>query len=371
MTPLSEVLSAYAWYAVLAFVVTVFATPIAAAAARALGVMDMPDTYLKPHARPTPYLGGAAICLGWTVALVAAMAIEPKIDWAMLLPIVLGGVAMTAMGVLDDLREVSPKLRLAVGGLVITVVMVATGAGVNLVDSLLYMLGLDVPVYLRRALSILVGVVIVLGACNSTNLIDGLDGLCAGVTSVISLGFFIIATFIAMHEWPAAPTHVRLVIAMALFGAALGFLPFNFNPAKIFMGDAGSILLGYNCGMMILLFARPGTLRWVIGGLMVFALPVFDTALAIFRRWRSGKPIFQGDRSHFYDQLVDRGLSVRRVVFISYALSAFYALLGCLCIFVKLRYLLPFYASVVVATILLIHLTGMARREGDQRAAPA
>lgn len=365
MEPIQHVLGAYAWYAILAFVVTVFATPIAAAFARAYGVMDMPDTYLKPHARPTPYLGGAAICLGWTVALLAAAAIEPLIDWALLLPVALGGVAMSVMGMLDDVREVPPKTRLLAGGVIITSVMVLTGAGMDLVDSVLYMVGIDAPLFVRRAVSLVVGVVIVLGACNSTNLIDGLDGLCAGVTGVISLGFFVIATFIAMHEWATAGTHLRLVIAMALFGAALGFLPFNFNPARIFMGDAGSILLGYNCGMMILLFAREGTLRWVIGGLMVFALPIFDTALAIFRRWRSGKPIFEGDRSHFYDQLVDRGLSVRKVVVISYSLSAFYALIGTLCIVIQLRYLVVLYTIVVLATIVAIFLAGMARRDPD------
>lgn len=363
MESLVQVLYAYAWYAVLAFVITVFATPIAAAIARSTGVMDIPDAYLKPHARPTPYLGGAAICLGWSVALACAILVEFKIEWRLLLPVMLGGVVMSILGLADDVRDVPPKVRLAIGGAVILVVMIVTGAGLDLVDSVLYLAGWDVPVAVRRVLSIAIGVIIVLGACNSTNLIDGLDGLCAGVTSVISLGFFVIATFIALHEWAKADAHLRLVMAAALFGATLGFLPFNFNPAKIFMGDAGSILLGYNCGMMILLFARFGTLRWVIGGLMVFALPMFDTALAIFRRWRNGKPIFQGDRSHFYDQLVDRGLSVKRVSMISYALAAFYALMGVLCIFLKMRYLVPLYVAVVAATVISIFTTGMARRE--------
>ncbi len=363
MEPIQEVLRAYAPYAGLAFAATAFATPLAAVAARKFGVMDMPDAFLKPHARPTPYLGGAAICLGWSVALLAAAAFEPRIEWMRLLPILLGGMAMSGIGLVDDIRDVSPRIRLAAGGIIITLVMVLTGAGVDLVDSVLFMLGVDAPVAVRRALSIVVGVVLVLGACNSTNLIDGLDGLCAGVTSVICLGFFVIASFIAMHEWSYAQTHVRLLMAMALFGAALGFLPHNFNPAKIFMGDAGSILLGYNCGMMILLFARSGTLRWVIGGLMVFALPLCDTILAIVRRWRNDKPIFKGDRSHFYDQLVDRGFSVRTVVLISYGLTAFYAIMGCLCIFVPLRMLVPLYATVMLGTMTLVVVTGMARRE--------
>jgi UDP-GlcNAc:undecaprenyl-phosphate GlcNAc-1-phosphate transferase len=134
------------------------------------------------------------------------------------------------------------------------------------------------------------------------------------------------------------------------------------------MGDAGSTLLGFNCGIMIVLFAERGVFRWLLGGLMVFALPIFDTALAMVRRWRSGRSIFAGDRSHFYDQLVDRGLSVKQVVAISYALAAFYAMVGCLAIWVRTRYVVPVYAVVGLATLLLIWRLGMSRAEPPPKA---
>ena len=270
---------------------------------------------------------------------------------------------MSALGLIDDLRDVSPKLRLAVGALIILLVMLWTGAGLGLAESLAARLHITLPPVLALLASFLIGMLIVLGACNSTNLIDGLDGLCAGVTAIISLGFFFLATHLAIQEWSREANAIRLVLAIAMFGAALGFLPLNFNPAKIFMGDAGSVLLGFNCGVLLLLFAERGQLRWLLGGLMVFALPVFDTALAIVRRWRSGRSIFAGDRSHFYDQLVDRGLSVRSVVIISYALTAFYAAIGCASIWLRLRYSVLLYGVVTLATIAVVVLTGMARAE--------
>jgi len=359
------VLQEYAGYWMLAFVVAVFATPIAAGVARRLGVMDVPDRYLKPHARPTPYLGGAAICVGWAVTLLVATALRRELEWQVTAPIVLGGVAMSLLGLLDDIQDVPPKLRLSLGAAVVASVMLFTGIGLELAETFLHPFHVTVPPILAVPLSFLIGLFIVLGACNSTNLIDGLDGLCAGVTAVISLGFFIIAARLAIVEYARPMNDVRLILAIAMLGATLGFLPLNFNPAKIFMGDAGSVLLGYNCGMLLLLFSERGsfTLRWMLGGLMVFALPIFDTALAIVRRWRSGRSIFAGDRSHFYDQLVDRGWTVRRVVLISYLLTAFYGGLGCLAVALRMRYTVPLYALAVLLTVVMIVRTGMVRAE--------
>ncbi len=357
-----DLLKHYQAYGLVAFVVAVLSTPIAANLAQRLGVMDIPDRKLKPHARPTPYLGGAAICLGWTMALLLAMW-RGTVSYGQLLPIMLGGIAFSVIGLIDDIKEVPPKLRLALGTLITVVVMLTTGIGQELAASFLYPLHIHPPVWVETILSFLIGLLIVLGACNSTNLIDGLDGLAAGVTAVISLGFFVIAAHLAIVEYSRLGNPVRLVLALAMFGAVLGFLPLNFNPAKVFMGDAGSVLLGYNCGIMLLLFDERGIPRWLIGGLMVFALPIFDTALAIVRRLRSGRSVFAGDRSHFYDQLIDRGMSVRQVVLISYGLAGFYALVGCLSIWIRLRYTVLIYAVVVALTVLVVVKAGMLRPE--------
>jgi len=385
-----DIVRHYQNFGLLAFAVAVFATPVAMRLAHRYGILDIPDRTLKPHARPIPYLGGAAICLAWAVTIVVAMT-TGTCQWPRLLPYLLGGVAMSGLGLIDDIRPVLPRTRLLVGTVIVAAVIFATGTGFRLVASLadglavlLRDCGLTLPGWwapavnaLALPLSVLVSVFVVLGACNSANLIDGLDGLCSGVTAIISLGFFLLASHLAIWNYSDSGDPLRLVLSIAMLGAALGFLPWNFNPARIFMGDAGSVLLGYNCGMLILLFAERGIFRWVIGALMIFALPVFDTALAMFRRWRAGRSIFEGDRSHFYDQLVQRGLSVRQTVFVCYGLTIVYAAIGLLLTWVeggrpviRTRHAVFLYLAVVVLTGGLAWAVGLTRPEQRRDSAP-
>ncbi len=386
MDVFAHLVRTYQYFGWIAFIAAVFLTPLAIRAARRFGVMDIPDQVLKPHARPIPYLGGTAICLAWALSLTVAM-ISGVCDWHTLLPVMLGGLAMSVMGLVDDIRQVRPKVRLLIGTVVITLVILSilyTGIGLRLVDSMLIGLAgvfpslqINLPPAVSTLLSVVLGVFIVLGACNSANLIDGLDGLCSGVTAIISLGFFLLAAHLWVYTYSHAGDPIRLVLALAMFGAAVGFLPWNFNPAKVFMGDAGSVLLGYNCGMLILLFAERGCFRWVIGALMIFALPVFDTALAMFRRWRAGRSIFEGDRSHFYDQLVQRGLSVRQTVLVCYGLTLLYAAVGLLLTWVshggpaiRTRYAVVLFVGVGIATALVAWKKGLTHPEEPRRGNP-
>lgn len=413
------VVKSYQHIGLIAFVATVFLTPVAMRLAWRYGVLDMPDKQLKPHARPTPYLGGTAIAVAWALALLAgclgafwgaAPAVPGELlredlregaevvlqapRWRVMLPLLLGGLAMSVLGLVDDVRQVPPKVRLLVGAIVITSAIVLSGAGFTLVSSLLSgfhavtgVQPVEIPEAVAVPVSVVIGVIIVLGACNSTNLIDGLDGLCSGVTSIISLGFFLLAGHMAATKvaYGLAETGdpERLALALAMFGAALGFLPWNFNPARIFMGDAGSMLLGYNCGMLILLFSEWSAFRWTLGALMIFALPVFDTSLAMYRRWRAGRSLFEGDRSHFYDQLVQRGLSVRQTVLVSYALTIAYGLIGLLMTWVRegpkgptepgvpvirTRYALLIYLGVVLFTALAAWAAGLTDPERPKAA---
>lgn len=362
MSWLGELLQTYCLYGLIAFAVTVMSTPLAIAAARRFGIMDFPDQLLKPHAVPTPYLGGTAICAGWLAAILIAL-LAGKVAVGLTLPILLGGLAMSGLGLADDVHDLSAKLRLILGAAIIGAVLVVTHTGSGLVHAVLGPLNLDFPPAVSTVFSYLLGIFIVLGACNSSNLIDGLDGLCSGVTAIISLGFFVLAAHLASFQTEQAGHAVRLVLSIAMLGSAAGFLPHNFNPAKIFMGDAGSVLLGYNCGMMILLFAEWANFRWVVAALMIFALPIFDTSLAMFRRWRSGKSIFSGDRSHFYDQLVQRGFTVRQSVLISYGLTLFYGVAGLVLMLIQLRYSIPLFLLICGLSGLAAHLAGMTRPE--------
>jgi UDP-GlcNAc:undecaprenyl-phosphate GlcNAc-1-phosphate transferase len=222
--------------------------------------------------------------------------------------------------------------------------------------------------WLELVYSVPITLFIIVGACNAANLIDGLDGLCAGVLGIIALGFFILAMNLReAANLPVTVANERIVLALAMLGAAAGFLPFNRNPAKIFLGDAGSMLLGLNAAVIILLFAEGGLVRWVIGSLMVFGLPLADMCLTLARRWRNGRPLMHGDRSHFYDQLLDRGLTVRQVVAISYLLTFAFVLIGISVIFLRTRYAILVYIVATMALVAAVWKFNMVSIERDRR----
>ena len=150
----------------------------------------------------------------------------------------------------------------------------------------------------------------------------------------------------------AAEDAVRLVLGIALLGAVLGFLPYNFNPASIFMGDTGSLLMGFVVATMIILLGEAGA-KWMMGALVMFSLPVLDTALAFARRYVKRRHFFSADKHHFHHQIVSRGLTIRRAVILSYGLTIFFVAAGALLVFLRTRYAVAFYlvlfGSIVVA----------------------
>jgi UDP-GlcNAc:undecaprenyl-phosphate GlcNAc-1-phosphate transferase len=173
----------------------------------------------------------------------------------------------------------------------------------------------------------------VVGGCNAANLIDGLDGLLSGVVAVVAIGLLCISLMLAFHPptWAVEDESLsgaRIVLCLALLGAVLGFLPHNFNPASIFLGDGGSQLLGYVCVVIILMLGEWGQTHLVIAGLIVFAVPIMDTILAIVRRRLAGRPMSSADDQHVHHQL-KRGLGgVKPAVFAMYGVSAAFAAVG-------------------------------------------
>ena len=351
------------------FMVSFAATPVCRWYAQRRNIVDRPDDWLKPHKVPIPYLGGVAIFLGWAAGLALAFmmfdrapaeAVRPRpgptMDFFMMAGIFATGLAMMLLGLFDDLRVLSPIAKLA-GMTSAALVLILCGLGNDTILIALRSSGIrlaDLQGWLIVVYSIPLTLFITVGACNATNLIDGLDGLCSGVLGIISAGFLVLSVHLHLwsdwHPWDVQ----RVTLSLAMMGAALGFLPYNRNPAKIFMGDAGSMLLGLNAAILILLFSKSSAFRWLLGSLMVFGLPIADLTLAVVRRWRNQKPVMAGDRSHFYDQLVDRGWPVRRVVRISYGLAAFFAVMGCASITLRTRFMIPLYGLVVLGGMWLV-----------------
>lgn len=408
---LSAIVAAY-WPVILcSFLVSFLATPICRAIARRHHIVDRPDDLLKPHKRPVPYLGGVAIFLGWATGIMLALAmfgsaespsanmfLSPSFGRALhfseapnpsegpvgdsliadrngpgfkirnMIGALVAGLAATLLGLLDDLRALSPLRKLA-GLTVATVLMFVTGIGDESFRLVFKAVGSipAMPFWLILACSLPIVWFVVAGACNATNLIDGMDGLCSGVLGIIAAGFLILSVHMHTYsQWHPMDAQ-RVVVSLAMMGAALGFLPYNRNPATIFMGDAGSMLLGITVAIMLLLFAESSGVRWLLGSVMVFGLPLGDMLLTLTRRWRSGHPLMQGDRSHYYDQLADRGWAPRRVVRLSYGIALIFALAGCAAIFLRVRYLVPLYGAIALASACLVHRAGMTGPSGVQK----
>jgi UDP-GlcNAc:undecaprenyl-phosphate GlcNAc-1-phosphate transferase len=160
-----------------------------------------------------------------------------------------------------------------------------------------------------------------------------------------------------------------MVVAFALAGAAVGFLPYNFKPARIFMGDAGSVFIGYVLAAMMIMFStRFGNPKWFVGALFIFGLPIFDTGLALLRRIVNRRPIMMPDRSHFYNQLVDRlGLSVLGTVGLLYTISLLFAAVGLLVLYIPGRYATALYAGAGLVFLIAAWRLGFLRMTPEEK----
>ncbi len=378
---LVQVLQDKWWYALAALGGSLIATPIFRAVAYRFKIVDRPDALLKPHSRPVAYLGGLAIWVGVMIGLACYLAGMPGLagKWQgilrdisqlnilsllnsplwNLLGIMLSSTVIMVVGLLDDLKDIKPTQKIF-GQVLAAGILMAGGVGLRAAKLMFLTFGFSPPSWLYVPLSVLLCLIFIIGACNATNLLDGLDGLCGGVTGIISLGFLALATWLATWGHHPGIDELRVGLALAVVGAVMGFLPYNIPPASIFMGDAGSMLLGFFVATSMVLFCREGNARWLLAAVVVYSLPILDTSLALVRRLLSGVSIFAGDRSHLYDQLVDRGMSVRKVVALFYAIAFGAAVLGvCMAIWVRARYALVIYVALFALAWVIFCKLGM------------
>jgi UDP-GlcNAc:undecaprenyl-phosphate/decaprenyl-phosphate GlcNAc-1-phosphate transferase len=301
---------------VLAFVLSLVLTPLVRDTFRRLGVVDHPDKIRKYHKHPIPRVGGIAIAVSYLAAVGIGMLLPFSYSTtvAKFLPQawkLMPAVAIVfAIGLLDDLRGLRPSQKL-IGQLVAA--MVAYWAGVH-IDLLA---GHPLSIWLSFPLT----VIWLVGCTNALNLIDGLDGLAAGV------GLFATITMLL-----AALLHQNLylvLVTMPLVGCLLGFLRYNFNPASIFLGDCGSLMIGFLLGVFGALSSqKSATLLGMTAPLMAVAIPLLDTGLSVLRRFLRHQPIFGADRGHIHHRLLDRGLTPRQVALLMYGICSFAAMLS-------------------------------------------
>ena len=278
-----------------------------------------------------------------------------------LLGILAGGAIACFVGLADDILDIKPTRKI-LGQIVAAVMLLAVGIMPNL-RSVTDPLNLPMPQNLEIILEVLIVVFFVLGATNSLNLLDGLDGLCAGVTAIITIAMLLLSIHLATWGFSEVGDPVRIIICLGLVGGVLGFLPFNRYPAKIFMGDAGSMLLGFTIAALMILFAE-GASRWWIASIVVFGLPILDTAVALVRRLINHRPLFVSDRGHIYDQMVDRGIPLKKTVTICYALAGIYAVIGLAMSQIRTRYAAVVHLFVFAISALVVWKKGYLKMEG-------
>jgi len=369
------------WVLLGSMLMALAATPLFRALAFRRGICDQPDQAVKIHREPIPYLGGCALWLAWTVPMVVYGLVAEGVDGLALGALLAGGTVAFVTGLVDDLKEIDPRTKLigqAAAAAILLLGGIRWSAYPNLPNLPAINFAEDSLVVLLVCLA--VHFLVVVGATNATNLLDGLDGLCSGVTVTISVGFLLLATSLAAWANPAwnpvRPVQYEyssliIIAAFALAGAAIGFLPYNFPPARIFMGDAGSIFIGYVLAAMMIMFAsRHGMVKWFVGALFIFGLPIFDTGLALVRRVLNRRPIMMPDRSHLYNQMVDRlGLSVRATVGLLLGVSALMAAAGLLVLYIRGRYATAIYVALGLAFLLIARQLGLLRMTEVEKAA--
>ena len=386
---------------VVAFLVTLLTTPLMRWLAIKNDIVDRPSDPRKIHRRPVAYLGGVAVFLGIMAGIFVSYLLPALGDWGkaffgfhetrFLLPdaglphpvplsIMLGLTIIMLLGLIDDVVGTIPRMKIA-GMFVAAAALAAEDVGVRVAEgvlaptlgrllnneSLTWMIGLpfDVPL-LGTSISIdliyiagtAVIAVFVLGACNASNLIDGLDGLLTGTTAIAGIGLLIVALSLAVVDDGPRDAQ-RIVLCMALVGACLGFLPHNFNPATIFLGDCGSLMLGYATIVIVLTLGDTGQTQLVIAGLIIYAIPIMDTVLAIIRRKLAGQSISAADDQHLHHML-RRWLGVKGAVLALYGIGFCFAAIGVAMTIWKAR--LTYALALIFASYIIVTAVKIARR---------
>lgn len=293
---------------VIAFAFSFGMTPVVKRIAFKIKAIDIPKDTRRMHKRPIPRLGGLAIIFGFMAAAICFGELTRGLT-----SMLIGAMIIAAMGVVDDVKALDAKPKFLIQ--IIAALIVVLGGGVRIEIFTNPMIWSGVPfLVLPMWVSVIISVLWIVFITNAVNFIDGLDGLAAGVSAIMTVSLVFIAA--RLGEYSVA------VIGTALMGACFGFLPYNFNPAKIFMGDTGSTFLGFILGALSIqgVFKSYAVISFAVP-LLILGLPLFDAVFAMIRRILKGQSPMTADRGHLHHRLIDMGFSQKQTVFILYALS--------------------------------------------------
>lgn len=297
-----------------ATLISFFMTPVAKKVAYKIGAIDIPKDGRRVHKKPVPLLGGLAIYIATVISAIIFIPLDRTF-----VSIIIGSSIIVASGIIDDSMDLSPRMKL-IFQIAASLVIISGDVKIDFItnpfskeNTLIYLGWLSIPFTIFW----------VVGITNTLNLIDGLDGLAAGVAMIASLSLVFIA-YNANGIMNSSYIHI-MIISSIIAGACLGFLPFNFNPAKIFMGDTGALFLGF----MLSTVTIEGVMKSaaaiaIVAPIIVLGLPIFDTTFAIFRRLLNGKSIMEADKEHLHHKFLNKGLNQKQTVFIMYLISGLF-----------------------------------------------
>jgi len=334
----------------IAFIISMMLTPYTIKIAKKIGAVDVPKDKRRMHTREMPKFGGPAVIIGFLVSviyLLIVMSIENSINLftveqygLKLIGLFLGIAIITIVGIIDDTKTLKPIQKL-LGQIFAALIIVIFGIKIEQITiPFLYEIGLN------DIFSTILTIIWIVGITNAINLIDGLDGLSSGITLIACISLLII---FCLNESPL----IAIILITALIGALVGFLPFNFAPAKTFIGDTGSNFLGFMLAVISILgIAKTYTIAVIVLPVIVLGLPIFDVFFAIVRRIIKGKSlkaVFKADKGHLHHKLVARGFSQKQAVIILYGISAAFGMFAVILLDSGLLKALSFLLMVIAA----------------------
>jgi len=309
----------------LACLLSVYLTPVMRQAALRFGIVDKPDGRLKNQAEPVPYLGGLAVYIAFLVTLAFTFTFDKEV-----LGLLLGGTLLLLLGLVDDFGVLSPKVKL-LGQFLAAFVMVKAGIKVQIA-------------FLPAWVNIILSALWIVAVTNAFNIIDIMDGLAAGVASICC---FVLSYVAIVNGRP-----VIAMMTLSLAGAMIGFLRYNFSPAKIYLGDTGSLFIGCMIASVCLIGSYTAHNRiGILIPIVVLGVPLFDMLFVSYIRWRRGMSILLGSPDHFALRLRKWRLTTRQTVLCSYGLSALLGLAGILMLYAN-----DLQAIMILAAITLFAL---------------
>ena len=320
----------------IAFIASIAITPLVIKLAIKFGALDVPKDNRRVHKTPIPLIGGLAIYFAFVVTVIIFIPLTKQI-----IGILLGGTFITISGLIDDIKPMRAKIKLSLQ-IIAAIIVVSFGVNIKFVSN---PFGGAEGMLDIGWLSIPATIFWIVGVTNAFNLIDGLDGLAAGIASISCITLLVISL--------ANGRMTAVMLTATLAGSTIGFLPYNFNPAKIFMGDTGAQFLGFLLAAISIEGAIKSAAAIAITvPILALGLPIYDTLMAIIRRYINKRPVMEADRGHLHHRLIDMGLTQKQAVLIMYFISG---LLGLSAVFaMELSNVKSFLVLIIVICIVFI-----------------